>query len=71
MKNVFSPYLKNYKHIYIDLPGFGKSATKEVLDVYLYTKIIDAFLNSIDASKDIIMGHSYGGKVATLLNPKI
>lgn len=70
MKNVFSPYLKNYKHIYIDLPGFGKSPTKEVLDVYLYTKIIDAFLKSIDASKDIIMGHSYGGKVATLLNPK-
>jgi len=69
MKNVFSPYLKNYKHIYIDLPGFGKSPTKEVLDVYLYTKIIDAFLLSIDASKDIIMGHSYGGKVATLLNP--
>ena len=25
MKNVFSPYLKDFRHIYIDLPGFGKS----------------------------------------------
>ena len=23
MKNVFSPYLKDFRHIYIDLPGFN------------------------------------------------
>jgi len=69
MKNVFSPYLKNYKHIYIDLPGFGKSLTSEVLDVYLYAQIVEEFLKKLGASKDIIMGHSYGGKVATLLKP--
>ena len=71
MKNVFSPYLKNYRHIYIDLPGFGKSSNDYVLDVYKYTDIINKFLRSINAKKDLIMGHSYGGKVATLLNPDV
>jgi pimeloyl-ACP methyl ester carboxylesterase len=71
MKNVFSPYLKNFRHIYIDLPGFGKSSNEYILDVYKYAEIINKFLSQINAKKDLIMGHSYGGKVATLLNPDI
>ncbi len=70
MKNVFSPYLKDFRHIYIDLPGFGKSLNSYVLTTNDYVKIVDEFLNLIISSKDIIAGHSYGGKVATLLNPK-
>ena len=70
MKNVFSPYLKDFRHIYIDLPGFGKSLNNYVLTTNDYVKIVDEFLNLITSSKDIIAGHSYGGKVATLLNPK-
>ena len=31
MKNVFSSYLKNFRHVYIDLPGFGKSKNEYVL----------------------------------------
>lgn len=71
MKNAFSPYLKNFRHIYIDLPGFGKSSNDYVLDVYKYADIINKFLSSINVKKDLIMGHSYGGKVATLLNPDV
>lgn len=70
MKNVFSPYLKDFRHIYIDLPGFGKSLNNYVLTTNDYVKIVDEFLNLITSSKDVIAGHSYGGKVATLLNPK-
>ena len=70
MKNVFSPYLKDFRHIYIDLPGFGKSLNNYVLTTQDYAKIVDEFLKLLDSSKDIIAGHSYGGKVAVLLNPK-
>lgn len=70
MKNVFSPYLKDFRHIYIDLPGFGRSLNNYVLTTKDYAKIVDEFLNLISSSKDVIAGHSYGGKVATLLNPK-
>ena len=69
MKNVFSPYLKDFRHIYIDLPGFGKSLNNYVLTTKDYAKIVDEFLKLISSSKDVIAGHSYGGKVATLLNP--
>jgi pimeloyl-ACP methyl ester carboxylesterase len=70
MKNVFSPYLKDFRHIYIDLPGFGKSLNNYVLTTQDYAKIVDEFLKLLSSSKDIIAGHSYGGKVAVLLNPK-
>jgi pimeloyl-ACP methyl ester carboxylesterase len=70
MKNSFSSYLKDFRHIYIDLPGFGKSLNKYVLTTKDYAKVVDEFLNLLLSSKDVIAGHSYGGKVATLLNPK-
>lgn len=70
MKNVFSPYLKDFRHIYIDLPGFGKSSNNYVLTTQDYAKIVDEFLKLVISSKDIIAGHSYGGKVAVLLKPK-
>ena len=70
MKNAFSSYLSEYRHIYIDLPGFGKSTNDYELKTTDYYKIIEEFLKQLHSSKDIIAGHSYGGKVATLLNPK-
>ncbi|MDZ7817555.1 MAG: alpha/beta hydrolase [Aliarcobacter sp.] len=70
MKNVFSAYLKNFRHIYIDLPGFGKTANKYELKTKDYAKITDEFLKLLNSSKEVIVGHSYGGKVATLINPK-
>ncbi len=70
MKNIFSPYLKNYRHIYIDFPGFGNSENKYALKTNDYVKITEEFLKLINSSKEVIVGHSYGGKVATLLNPK-
>jgi pimeloyl-ACP methyl ester carboxylesterase len=69
MKNVFSTYLENFRHIYIDLPGFGKSPNAYELTTLKYVKITDEFLKLLNSTKDIIAGHSYGGKVATLLNP--
>ena len=72
MKQSFQNELKEYKHIYIDMPGFGKSINEDyILTTKEYASIINEFLNSINISADIIAGHSFGGKVATLLNPPL
>jgi len=67
----FSENFKDFRHIYIDMPGFGKSSNNYVLNTFDYAKIIDEFLKNINVSKNIIVGHSFGGKVATLLNPDL
>jgi non-heme chloroperoxidase len=71
MKQVFSPYLDSFRHIYIDLPGFGNSTCNAVLKTSDYARIIELFMVHINASKDIIIGHSFGGKVALLLEPTL
>lgn len=71
MKQAFSPYLGAFRHIYIDLPGFGGSINHAVLDTQGYTQIIEEFLELIGAKKQVVIGHSFGGKVATLLNPEL
>ncbi len=71
MLNAFKNTLLDYRHIYIDLPGFGKSSNDTVLTTNDYKNIVEIFLGEIGSSKDVIMGHSFGGKLAVLLNPKI
>jgi len=67
---VFKDYFNDNKLIFIDMPGFGKSHTNEVYDTIKYAKKIDKFLKDLNIEKFCIVGHSFGGKVATLLNPK-
>lgn len=69
MKQAFSPFLKNFKHIYLDMPGFGKSTNDYVLTTQDYANIVKKFLESFNLNIIAIAGHSFGGKVATLLNP--
>lgn len=71
MKQTFSPYLDSFRHIYIDLPGFGNSTCSTVLKTSDYARIVELFMVHINASKDIIVGHSFGGKVALLLEPSL
>ncbi len=70
MKQAFSPFLKDYRHIYIDMPGFGKSSNEYVLTTKEYAKTIEHFLKIISSNTVAIVGHSFGGKVATLINPE-
>jgi pimeloyl-ACP methyl ester carboxylesterase len=72
MKSGFASKLKNFKHIYIDMPGFGKSPNEVVLTTYDYSEIMKLFFASleIDYHQITIVGHSFGGKVATYLSPK-
>jgi pimeloyl-ACP methyl ester carboxylesterase len=70
MKTAFGSYLQEMRHIYIDMPGFGNSTNEQVLTTADYEEIIKTFLNEIKSTPEVIVGHSFGGKVATLLNPK-
>lgn len=71
MRDAFKNYLPSFRHIYIDLPGFGNSTFANVMTTHNYREIIATFLEDISAKRDIIMGHSFGGKIATLLNPDL
>ncbi len=71
MKQTFSPYMSTFRHIYIDLPGFGNSTCSAALTTADVARIVELFMIHINASKDIVLGHSFGGKVALLLEPKV
>jgi len=71
MKHAFSAHLKQFRHIYIDMPGFGNSTCNMTLTTEDYATILESFLSMIEADKTIVLGHSFGGKVATLLNPDL
>jgi non-heme chloroperoxidase len=67
---VFKNEFENNKLLFIDMPGFGKSETNEVWTTQKYADKLNEFLKELNIEKFCIVGHSFGGKVATLLNPK-
>lgn len=69
MMQAFGKTLSEYKHIYLDLPGFGKSSNEMILTTGDYAKIVKLFLETMGVEVKIAMGHSFGGKVSTLLKP--
>jgi len=71
MSKSFSPFMKGFRHIYIDLPGFGGSTCNLTLTTKDYARIVELLMIHLNASKDVIVGHSFGGKVATLLHPSV
>jgi pimeloyl-ACP methyl ester carboxylesterase len=73
MKQAFRTHLLGYKHIYIEMPGFGKTSNNYILTTQDYSNIVKKFLEYLQILPNdiIIAGHSFGGKVATLLQPKL
>ncbi len=72
MQQAFAKEFSKLKQIYIDMPGFGQSPNESsILTTQDYANIIKLFLASIKQEPLIIAGHSFGGKVATLLKPHI
>lgn len=67
MKQAFEKKLDSFCQIYLDLPGFGKSSIEEALNSYDYALIIKEFLIQKKLDIDIFLGHSFGGKLSTLL----
>lgn len=74
MKQAFDKSFSAFLHCYIDLPGFGSSPCEEVLHTSDYANIIESFLRELQGSLNtlnlhsfILVGHSFGGKIAILL----
>jgi len=71
MKKAFEPYMDSFRHIYIDLPGFGNSTCNLTLSTKDYARVVELLMVHLNAQKHIIAGHSFGGKVALILNPQV
>lgn len=65
-------YFKTTHTIYIiDYPGFGNSKTSQKdLTIYNYAEIIKAFMKKFNIKNPLIIAHSFGGRIATLLTTK-
>jgi len=70
MQRAFGDYFKAFNHFYIDLPGFGNSPNDVVLTTIDYAHIINAFITALNIEPNVIVGHSFGGKVAMLCQGK-
>lgn len=54
----------------IDLPGFGESEIGLPLGVYDVCEIINKFVIEMNINNPIIIGHSYGGRIAIIYASK-
>lgn len=63
------PFLfKNYKIYLLDLPGFGEAPfSPKLKDSFAYANYLYAWLKRKKISKPVLIGHSFGGKVAALV----
>lgn len=69
MRQAFGGTLSGFRHLYLDLPGFGRSPNERFLRTADYAGIVAAFLEELGIRPRLVAGHSFGGKVATLLDP--
>lgn len=57
-----------YTVILLDLPGFGNTAPPpQDWGIYQYNLFVKQFLEAINISSAIVLGHSFGGRIAMLL----
>lgn len=60
-----------YKIWILDFPGFGSSPRpQEDWGVYEYANLVKGFFAKLEIKDPIIIGHSFGGRVAVLQNAK-
>lgn len=54
----------NFRVVRLDMPGFGQTEPPaEAWDVSKYVEFVSHFLEKIEVSPDVILGHSFGGRV--------
>ncbi len=72
MRQAFGPHCAAVHALYLDLPGFGGSSEpKQAMDSGEYTEVVRLFLEAAGFVPDVIVGHSFGGKIATRLDPPL
>ena len=67
MKPLGDPLSSHFRITILDLPGFGQTSTPETpWTIYKYEEFLEHFLQEIGVENPILMGHSFGGRVAIL-----
>lgn len=60
----------NFKVYALDLPGFGESTIGLPLTVEEISEVLWEFVQKLNIEKPILLGHSYGGRVAIIYASK-
>lgn len=56
--------LGSFRIVRMDLPGFGKSESpRKNWTLYDYTEFVNTFLVKLNIKPDILVGHSFGGRI--------
>ncbi len=64
-------YSSKYRVITVDLPGFGESEEpNDFVGSNFYVNILEGLLSDLSVKNPILVGHSFGGKVAMLYASK-
>ena len=67
--NIINYFKENYTIYILDYPGFGKSTPLEQeLNIYDYAFIISSFIKQNNINNPIIIAHSFGGRITSILN---
>ena len=71
--NLMIDALKKYYNVYIlDYPGFGNSSfPNRNLTIYDYAELMQNFINILDIKEPIVITHSFGTRIALILNAKL
>ncbi len=65
MKPLGDKFSDKYRITILDLPGFGKSSEPtDDFGIYDYSDLLHEFISQLKIKDPIIMGHSFGGRVA-------
>ena len=65
MKPLGDAFCENHRITIIDFPGFGNSEEpKEAWTIDKYSLMLEDFVKQVGIKKPIVMGHSFGGRVA-------
>lgn len=63
-----APLFQNHRSIVIDLPGHGRSDAPRIeYSLELFARAVQAVLQSENVTKAILIGHSMGGPVSTMV----
>ena len=65
MQMLGEPFKEKNRIIIVDLPGFGNSSEPgAAMGVDGYTKVIEKLLTKLNVESPILIGHSFGGRIA-------
>lgn len=65
MKSLGDNFCDNYRITILDFPGFGESDEPSIAwDINEYSLMLEKFVAELNIKKPIVIGHSFGGRVA-------